>query len=73
MFLNAEQLRELTGKQRPSAQMRELLRMEFRLGIDFRVRSDGTLCVMRSAVDANPQAEAAKARKKTTPNFDKVA
>lgn len=74
MFLNNDQLRELTGKKRATAQLRELLRMEFRMGVDFRVRSDGSLCVFRSAVEANPLAEKAERQaRKAAPNFSRVA
>lgn len=70
MFLNADQLRELTGKQRAPAQARVLREMSIRHG----VRPDGSIVVMDAAVDAilGPGA-AAKLGRKTSPNFENVA
>ena len=47
MFLTPEELRELTGRKRPSAQVRALRTM----GIEHRVRPDGSLAVSRSHVE----------------------
>lgn len=48
MFLTAEQLIELTGRHRPGYQRRQLEH----LGIPYRVRTDGTLIVLRLHVEA---------------------
>lgn len=70
MFLNNDQLHELTKKVRPSAQARELKR----LGIKHGVRGDGSLVVMESAVDAVLGAGAAsKLARKTQPNLALVS
>ncbi len=47
MFLNAEEVHELTGKSRAAAQARVLRSM----GIEHRVRPDGAVLVMRSHVE----------------------
>lgn len=47
MFLTADEVRELTGCQRPSAQERALKRM----GIECRRRSDGSVVVLRAVVE----------------------
>lgn len=48
MILSEQELRTLTGKQRPSAQARVL----DRLAIPYRTRPDGTLVVIRASVEA---------------------
>lgn len=48
MFLTEEELYSLTHKQRPSAQLKALRAM----GIDFKERPDGTVAVLRTAVEA---------------------
>lgn len=48
MFLTHDQLRELTGKQRASAQARVLRE----LGVRHGVRPDGSIVVMMAAVDS---------------------
>lgn len=48
MLLTAEEVRELTGMQRPSAQARALQSM----GIECRRRPDGSVVVLRAVVDA---------------------
>lgn len=70
MFLNADQLRELTGKQRPSAQARVLRELGIRHGI----RPDGSIVVMDTAADAvlGPGTSARLGRK-SSPNFGAVA
>lgn len=70
MFLNAEQIRELTGKQRAPAQCRVMRE----LGIKHGVRPDGSIVVMETAVDSvlGPGAASKLARKKQ-PNFENVA
>jgi len=47
MILSEQELRELTQKQRPTAQARVL---EF-MGIPYRARPDGSLAVLRTHVD----------------------
>ena len=47
MFLTADELRELTRKVRPSAQRAELDAM----GIPFQTRRDGSIVVLRVAVE----------------------
>jgi hypothetical protein len=47
VLLTADNLRELTGKEKPSAQARQL----DHLGIPYRRRSDGTLVVLRVHVE----------------------
>ena len=48
MFLSTDELRDLTRKCRPSAQLRALRSM----GIEHRVRPDGSLAVSRSHVES---------------------
>lgn len=48
MLLTAEEVRELTGMQRPSAQARALQSM----GIECRRRPDGSVVVLRAVVEA---------------------
>lgn len=48
MLLTAEEVRELTGMQRPSAQARALQGM----GIECRRRPDGSVVVLRAVVEA---------------------
>lgn len=69
MFLNNEQLRNLTNKQRPTAQARELLR----LGIKHGIRGDGSIVVMETAVDAVLGPGTAARLRKSAPNFGAVA
>lgn len=69
MFLSADQLRDLTRKQRPTAQARELVR----LGIKHGVRGDGSLVVMESAVDAVLGPGTAAKLRKSAPDFGAVA
>lgn len=47
MFLNDEQLHELTGRQRRDAQVKVLRFM----GIEHRVRPDGSVAVLQAHVD----------------------
>lgn len=53
MFLTPDEIVELTGKVRPSAQVRALRTM----GVAHRVRPDGTPAVLRTAVDPKRCAE----------------
>ncbi|HEX2531362.1 MAG TPA: DUF4224 domain-containing protein [Burkholderiaceae bacterium] len=70
MFLSPEELIELTGKKRSDAQIRALRFM----GVEHRVRPDGSLAVLRAHVEklfgGVPAGE--KIRKKTEPRFDLV-
>jgi hypothetical protein len=68
LFLTDEQLVELTGKRRPSAQAAELNRQ----GIQHKVRADGSVLVLRELVDQQfglrpPRKEV---RKSVEPNWD---
>ncbi len=47
MFLSKDELRELTGRQMPSAQVRALRAM----GIEHKVRPDGSVAVLRAHVE----------------------
>jgi len=51
VVLNKEQLAELTGKVRPSAQARQLRAM----GIDFRRRIDGSIVVLHADLVSDRQ------------------
>jgi len=48
LFLSREELEELTGYKKPSAQARALNSM----GIEYRVRPDGAVIVLRSHLEA---------------------
>ncbi|WP_434033549.1 DUF4224 domain-containing protein [Cupriavidus sp. a3] len=48
LTLSGDEVRELTNRQKPSAQIRALRAM----GIEHKVRPDGTVAVLRSHVDA---------------------
>jgi len=69
MFLNDEQLRDLTKKQRAKAQAKVLREMTIRHG----VRPDGSIVVMEAAVDAVLGPGTAAKLRKSRPNFDAVA
>ncbi|NMF99549.1 DUF4224 domain-containing protein [Aromatoleum toluolicum] len=73
MFLNAQEVRDLTGRQRVTAQAKALDSM----GIPYRRRPDGTLAVLRTAVEAilggdtiTPKAASAKSEPKVRPPVD---
>ena len=55
LCLTREELAELTGRIRPSVQRRALDRM----GLESRTRADGTLAVLRSALEPAPARPAA--------------
>jgi hypothetical protein len=63
--LNSDELYELTHKKRPKAQIRALRD----LGIDHKIRADGTPLVLRSAVEpvGDPKRQAANDNE---PNWD---
>lgn len=63
LCLTAEELTELTGRRRPSAQRRVLRHM----AIDHRQRPDGSVVVLRSALDG--AAAAVPMTKRTEPNW----
>lgn len=69
MFLNNEQLRDLTRKRQSAAQARVLRG----LGIKHGVRPDGSLVVMESAVDAILGPGTAAGLRKSAPDFGAVA
>lgn len=62
MFLTDQELTQLTGKARPTAQRRELVRM----GIKFRVNSLGRPVVCRSEVETGY----GRPEKKTQPDLE---
>ena len=64
MFLTTEEIQFLTGKKFRTSQAQALRFM----GIDFRTRPDGTLVVLRSALE--PQT--AKHKKAPEPNWDAI-
>lgn len=68
MFLDADELRQLTNRVRYSAQAKMLRAM----GIEHRKRADGTLVVLRSHVEQvlSGGATTKKKEKKTEPNWD---
>ncbi len=59
--LTKDELQELTGKVRPSAQSRALNTM----GIDYTTRPDGTIAVYRHTIEPNT-----KAKKQSAPDYD---
>lgn len=65
MFLTAAQIRELTGKVKPSAQAKCLRGM----GIEFAIRADGTLVVMTRAVEQRLGVGVTKTAKEQEPDF----
>lgn len=69
MFLDEAELAVLTQRVRSSAQAKVLAFM----GIDYKLRPDGSLVVLRSHVEKQfGEGTTAKARRKTTPRFDLV-
>lgn len=66
MFLTPDELAELTGKVRGSAQVIALRIM----GIEHRVRPDGRVLVLRSHVDGS--ATVPRAPHKTQPRYDTI-
>jgi len=56
LCLTVDELKELTGKMRPTAQRKALNIM----GIDSRTRPDGKLIVLRSAVEPTPSRNSAR-------------
>ena len=70
LFLSPDDVAELTGKTRPAAQVRALRLM----GIEHRVRPDGTVLLLRSHVEhlLNP-GSAARVKKSKEPNWGALA
>lgn len=71
MFLTPEEVAELTGRQRSDAQLRALRFM----GIEHRVRPDGSLAVSRAHVEAilgGVVYAAKKCKKPIQPDFSMV-
>jgi len=66
MFLGKGDLRELTSRTRPSAQLRCLHRM----GIPAAVRADGTVAVLSSTVDAILGPTQRRRPRSAEPNWD---
>lgn len=67
MFLDDDEVVQLTGKQRRPAQARVLTLM----GIEHRLRPDGSVAVLRAHVEKlfGGTSTVEKAKKKTEPNF----
>lgn len=70
-FLSEDELYELTKKKRRPSQITVLRFM----GIDHKIRPDGSVAVMRAHAEREFGAvdQAGRARRKTTPDFSKVA
>lgn len=72
MFLTPEELIDLTHAKRTGTQVRALQMM----GIEHKIRPDGTVAVLRAHVEAvfggTGENEQKRPRKKTQPNFDNV-
>lgn len=66
LILSPDELADLTGKVRPSAQGRALNAM----GIEFKRRADGTLAVDRGHYERTMEGGAARPRKKVEPAID---
>lgn len=66
MFLTPQELYELTHRKRPDAQAKELNH----LGIPFKRRGDGTVAVLKEAVDKEFGLVEPSARKRIEPNWN---
>lgn len=67
MFLTLEELTELTGRRRSDAHRRALDSM----GVQYKVRPDGTVAVLKAHVEALFSQSSHK--RKTAPNFSLVS
>ena len=65
-FLEAAEVAELTGYQRRSGQVRALSFM----GIDHKIRPDGTVAILRTAMEACFSMRTKGVGKATEPNWD---
>lgn len=70
LFLDEEEMHELTGRERRDAQVKQLRHM----GIEHRVRADGTVAVLKSHIDKTFDGVAEKTIKleHTEPNWSGV-
>ena len=71
MFLRYDELAELTGRKHHKAQASALRSM----GIEHRVRPDGTVAALRSHVESvlsGVSSATTRKRKKTEPNWDAI-
>ena len=66
MFLTAQELRSLTGYQKPSLQRRWLTEHGYR----FDVRADGRPAVLISQVEARQRSETGRVSSGVAPNWD---
>lgn len=69
MFLTPTDIAELTGRKRPSAQQKQLNAM----GVQFKVRADGSLVVLRSHVDKLLGGQAERKQRSREPNWEALA
>lgn len=68
LFLTDEELQDLTRRERYSAQVRALRRM----GIEHRIRPDGSVLVLRSHVDNLLGGTCREAASDNEPNWDAI-
>ncbi|THF64355.1 DUF4224 domain-containing protein [Pseudothauera rhizosphaerae] len=68
LFLTPDELRELTGRIRHGAQARALRGM----GIEHRVRPDGTVAVLRTHVEQQFAAPTARPKREPQPNWSAI-
>lgn len=68
LFLTDNEVRELTRRERYSAQVRALRRM----GIEHRIRPDGSVLVLRSHVDNLLGGTGREAASDNEPNWDAI-
>lgn len=68
MFLTSEELRDLTHKKIPAAQIRALRTM----GIDHKRRPDGTVLVLKAVIEKSFGLDEKQPKKRPEPNWDMV-
>lgn len=66
-FLDPQALEDLTGRKRPSAQLKWLVE---KAKIPATLRADGTVLVLWSAVEAKLGAESAQQNRRVEPDWD---
>lgn len=70
MFLDSDEVAQLTGKRRRDAQVRALRFM----GIEHKIRPDGSVAVLRAHVEKQlGEGVVSKTKRKTEPRFDLVS
>lgn len=70
MFLDQDEVAQLTGKRRCDAQVRALRFM----GIEHKIRPDGSVAVLRTHVEKQlGEGAVSKTKRKTEPRFDLVS